>query len=241
MMIDIFLNPFFLIPLIVVIMYLIVVALVFATGSPRFARNLPIAKRAYKVKVTVYEERATGKRKRITYGRRIQLSDMTQRLETILYGDIKNIPISLIVNYGSGDEIELVMSESGEFHPLTIIKLADEHVKIPDRDPISGQILKNEDGTIKMRELTTYGKKPWSQDQRIFFKNAFQESLNKYNKNKSLIDKIAPYAGIMIMGIIIVIMIAVLLQNIGTIADKLSTAKLCTTQVVQQAAQNFTY
>lgn len=222
--------------------YIILMLIVKATGKPVGLRGFPIISRFFKTKIRVLEVRSDGKFKKVeTYGRRVELPDKTLIFETIKYGDIKP-PALTMTNVAEGyDWVDFIMPAPGEFLPISVEPMKEEIMKIPVKDD-HGIAKLYPDGTPMMKEIKMYKYRPWSQEQRMFYKNQYQVGMAKYKKSSDFLEKILPYVGILLMGIIIVILLAVLMQNIGTIADKLSTAHLCSaTQTVQQTAQNFTY
>ena len=212
-LVSMMLNPFVLVPLIIIFMFLGIVIMVSLTGKPAFARKWPIANRIYNIAVRVHSARNNGYKKIDTAGRRIEKPDGTQIFETIKFKDMIPFELSKFGSGSGGDYIELVQEESGEFHPLVIEKREEnEYVTIVERDK-DGKPLLNEDGTQKTKQISIYRHRPITQTQRMFIARRVADAPIKYAKKQSILSMLLPYLGIILCGAFIVIIIGMYLQQ----------------------------
>lgn len=220
----IIINPFFWLIFAPFLVYLLLLVSVKSRGSPLFARKLPIASRFYPDEIQIWEVRANGWRLHKTWGRIITLIGKWMILETVDYENIMVPTLSSVFQGPGGRNVMIFISpEKGEYHPVTKIEEIKpyEEVAIPKLDS-SGQFTKDAEGNVITKTVRRYIYKPLTQSQRIFWRAEYEESQKKYSEKMSFWDKLAPYAGIVLLGVFAVVLIAVLFQNVGAVAEQMA-------------------
>jgi hypothetical protein len=192
------------------------------TGQPGFARRLPICSHFFPVRIRVWEVRRNGFFPVDTRGRRFKSKDGKEIYQTIAYGDIIPPKLSAINMTASGNVLELVLTEDGEFHPLAL----------------------NIDEITKSHEF-----KPQSMEQKAIWRIEWEDSRNKYAKRSGMWEKIAPYIAIVVVGFIIIILIKITFDGMAAFAGDLTKSsniladalKYAGGAVGQSPGGNYTY
>jgi len=219
-LLEIIFNPIIMLVLIAVILYVSMIMLVKTTGIPVFFRRMPIASRFFPVRIRVWEMRKNGYFPVDDAGRRFKHKNGKEIYQTLRYGDIMPPKISDINMAGSGNVVEFVMTEDGEFFPIVIDRV-DE---------------------------TKFRYKPMTQEQKIFYRSQLDDSQIKYAKKQSFLDKLLPYLTLLIVGLIIVILIKITWDGMAATGTDISSGMQYLGEILQQVRgeipaleQNFTY
>jgi len=203
---DIVFNPFLVGFVILIVCYVFLVLLVNMTGSPKFARRMPIAKRFFPVRIRVWEARKNGYFPIDTLGRRFKMKDGKELYQTIGYGDIIPPKLDSIYMAAKGNILEFVLSEDGEFHPITIQK-----------------------GNLG------YEYAPQTQEQKAIWRIEWEDGRVKYQKEQSLWGKLVPYIPLILIIFAVFISLKIIMDGFTVYGAQLKDSSMMLADALKYA------
>lgn len=196
-------DPLFLIFVLILVFYAILFFLVKQWGFPSFARKFPLMKRLFGVRLVIFEVRANGYDIFEDRARRLVKLDQTQFFQTLSYGDIPAPKFEEVQMFrGAGNMVFMLMTAEGEFHPLKFKSTLDAEGK-----------------NIYELEATT-------EEQKYFLTQQIIDGHIKYARKLQLIEKLIQMLPYLIGGFVMIILVWLLLQNVGSIFDQLNTLQM---------------